>query len=182
MRDNPGRPIVPADFDSWIYLKHNVDDIGERPPGWWKHNENFSIVPKDGRLEVDFEIGNSGWANAPMVQVEFFVPVGDVWQVLHDESQSLAIPSGKTRHVHYVFTPSPTYENSEIARGIFAPDIAIRVTTITSKAPSRAEIASCLNLFNDDPAEAIKRLRIWKQSPGFFVYPCCGLFGGLPPA
>lgn len=33
-----------------------------------------------------------------------------------------------------------------------------------------------------DLAEAIKRLRIWKQSPGFFVYPCCGLFGGLPPA
>lgn len=178
MNDQPKKPIVPADTAAWIYFKHDDTDFGERPLDWWKHNQNFSSTPtRDGRMTLQFQLGNSGWANASIVQVDFYIPVGDSWKAMHDES--LALESGEVALVNYKFTPAPTYfeDSAGLAQ---RPNIAIRATTLTSRAPSEAEILACLTLFNSDGAAAVAQLKAWKEEPGFFVYPCCALFPGLP--
>lgn len=178
MNNEPKKPIVPSDTAAWIYFKHDDADFGERQPDWWKHNLNFLSMPThDGRIKLEFHLGNSGWANASMVQVDFYIPVGDSWKAMHDES--LTLESGEVAVVNYMFTPAPNYfeDSGGLAQ---RPNIAIRATTLTSRAPSEAEILGCLSLFNTDVTAAVAQLRVWKREPGFFVYPCCALFPGRP--
>lgn len=175
MRDDG--PIDPSKYRSWIFVKHSNDDNGGRPVGWKRHNEFYEgpqgAQPGD-KVNIKVRVANAGWANAPLVNVDIFVPVGSSWLVFNDVEQ-LSIDSGEEKRLEYEFTAGPGYSDDTDAPS-FQPSIIIRVCDLFTPVPSRAEIMSCLELLKTNYQGAIDTLREWKRMPGFFVYPCCALF------
>lgn len=166
-------PIDPSTYRSWLFVKHNNEDRGERQAGWAEHNMLFEIDRTGDQVNLSVVFANTGWGNAPIVNVDIFVPVGNEWLVKH--KQALSFESGEERREEYSFTAGPGYaEDSEPPS--FQPSVVLRICDLFTPVPTQAEIVDCLMLFGTDSQRAIDRMRRWKQMPGFFVYPCCALF------
>lgn len=175
--DNPPGPIDPTKYASWVYVVHGDDDDGRRSDGWWWHNKLFNVQYDGNDVILYFTVANIGWSDARSVMIDYFVPTPNdvLW---HQEVTSLQ--SGERKEVTHKFTVLSEDPGDNPAIGGAKPWVAIRVTDLNTPAPSILQIKKCLAEFVKDPAAAIAQLSKWKMVPGFFAYPCCALFPGLP--
>jgi hypothetical protein len=170
--------IDPGHFRSWLHIVHSDRDKGLRDNNWWWHNKNFSISTDANNVSIDFEVANRGWADAKFVMVDYFVPT--IVGIQHIRDESLSLMSGELRPVHFKFTIDGDLPIDSIPASANGPSVIIRITDLTSAAPSPREIIACMKELDTDRITATKTFFSWKKIPGMFVYPCCAPFPGQP--
>lgn len=170
--------IKPGDYASWIHIVHNQNDKGIRYENWWWHNQLFDIKQENNDVNVAFEIANRGWADASFLMIDYFFPTSVGISHVRDESFSLL--SGEQKSVYTQFTIDGYLPNDSSSLSAQVPNIVIRVTDLSTPAPSPTVIIACLEGIKNNNPDSLKTLFNWKRVPGLFVYPCCALFLGKP--
>jgi hypothetical protein len=171
-------PINPSSYASWIHVVHSDADNGARHPDWWWHNQKFKIDQNERNVTIHFVIANRGWADAAFVMVDYFVP--SLIGIIHERDESISLMSGQLQTVDFKFNLADKLPIDSTPASANSPSIVIRVTDLTTPAPSTKEILSCLKELDIAKDDAIEKIRKWKNVPGLFVYPCCALFPGRP--